>query len=157
MHTRIFLAVILTASSLPSMSEVIRSVDKDGNVTFSDQPVPGSVEATPVVIDVPRPSQRDVKASERQAQETIRRADDLDQQDKNDGVPDKADRIKAAQMNLDSAKAHLEDVKVVDWQDRQSLAGGGSKLRPEYLQRLEAAEQQVMEAQKQLDAARRAR
>lgn len=54
MKSRIILAVMLAASSLPSVSEVLRSVDKDGNVTFSDQPVPGSVEASTVVIDAPR-------------------------------------------------------------------------------------------------------
>jgi hypothetical protein len=156
MKTRILLAVVLTASSLFCVSEVLRSVDKDGNITFSDQPVAGSVEATPVVIDAPPPSRQDVNKSEQQAQEMINRAN-LNQQERDTSNADRSANIQAAQKNLDAANAHLKEVEVVDWQDRQSLAGGGSKLRPEYLQRVKEAEQQVMEAQKQLDAAKMAR
>lgn len=155
MKTRIILAVVLAASSLYCVSEVIRSVDKDGNVTFSDQPVAGSVEATPVVIDAPPPSRQDVNKSEQQAQEMINRAN-LNQQERDTSNADRSANIQAAQKNLDAANAHLKEAEVVDWQDRQSLAGGGSKLRPEYLQRVKEAEQQVMEAQKQLDAAKMA-
>ena len=151
MKTRILLAVMLATGSLPCVSEVIRSVDAEGNVTFSDQAVPGSVEATPVVIDAPPPSRQDIDKSEQQAQDMIQRAN-LNQQERDVSNTDRSANIQAARMNLDAATAHLREVKVVDWQDRQSLAGGGSKLRPEYLQRVQEAEQQVMDAQKQFDA-----
>ena len=157
MKTRLLLTVMLAASSLPCVSEITRSVDKDGNVTFSDQPVAGSVETTPVIIDAPpAPSKQEIYQSEQQAQEMINRAN-LNQQERDTSNADKSANIQAARMNLDAATAHLREVKVVDWQDRQSLAGGGSKLRPEYLQRVQDAEQQVMDAQKQLDAAKMAR
>jgi hypothetical protein len=156
MKARIILALLLASNSLPCTAEVIRSVDKDGNVTFSDQPVPGSVTATPVVIDAYQPSPQEVTESEQQAKETIQRADQLQQQLDTTNA-DRAARIKAAQMNLDSATAHLRDVQVVREGDRQGLAGGGTKLRPEYLQRVQEAEQQVMAAQKQLDAAKMGR
>ena len=156
MKSRIIIALVLATHTLPGMSEVIRSVDKDGNVTFSDQPVPGSVSATPVTIDAYKPSPREASESEQQAQETIQRADQLQQQvDAKEA--DKAARIKAAQMNLDRATAHLQEVQVVREGDRQALAGGGTKLRPQYLQRVQEAEQQVIQAQKQLDAAKMAR
>jgi len=151
MKIKILLAVMLATGSLPCLSEVIRSVDKEGNITFSDQAVPGSVEATPVVIDAPPPSRQDIDKSERQAQDMIQRAN-LNQQERDVSNTDRSANIQAARMNLDAATAHLREVKVVDWQDRQSLAGGGSKLRPEYLQRVQEAEQQVMDAQKQFDA-----
>ncbi|MGB5180526.1 MAG: DUF4124 domain-containing protein [Gammaproteobacteria bacterium] len=156
MKSRIILSVMLAASSLPSVSEVLRSVDKDGNVTFSDQPVPGSVEETAVVIDAPPPSRQEVRESEQQAREMIRRADQLGQEI-DSGITDRAASIKAAQMNLDSATARLREVQVVRAGDRQALAGGGTRLRPEYLERVQDAEEQVMEAQKKLDAAKRAR
>lgn len=156
MKAAIILSLMLLTSSLPCMSEVIRSVDKDGNVTFSDQPVPGSVAATPVILDVYKPSPQEVTESDQQAQKTIQRADQLQQQlDENN--TDRAANIKAAQMNLDSATARLRDAQVVREGDRQGLAGGGTKLRPEYLQRVQDAEQQVMEAQQQLDEAKMAR
>ena len=156
MKSRIILALMLAASSLSSVSEVLRSVDKNGNVTFSDQPVPGSVEATPVVIDAPPPSRQEVSESEQEAQETIRKANQIGQETEA-GSFDRAAAIKAAQMNLDSATAHLREAQVVGEGDRQALAGGGSRLTPAYLQRVQDAEQQVMDAQKKLDAAKRAR
>jgi len=156
MKSRIILAVMLAASSLPTLSEVLRSVDKNGNVTFSDQPVPGSVEETPVVIDAPPPSRQEVSESEQEAQETIKKANQIGQETES-GSFDRAASIKAAEMNLDSATAHLREAQVVGEGDRQALAGGGSRLTPAYLQRVQDAEQQVMEAQQKLAAAKRAR
>jgi hypothetical protein len=155
MHTRILLTIMLLGSALPCTSEVIRSVDKDGNVTFSDQPVPGSVESTPVILDVYQPTPREVTESEQLEQQTIQRADQLtNQMDKQNAR--RAANIQAAQMNLESATAHLREVQVIREGDRQALVGGGTKLRPEYLQRVQDAEQQVMEAQKKLDEAKMA-
>ena len=156
MKSRIILAVILATGSLTCLSEVLRSVDKDGNDTFSDQPIPGSVESTTVKIDAPPPAPQDVRESEQQAREMIRQAD-VNQQQRDASTTDRAANIQAAQMNLDSANAHLREASVVRAGDRVGLAGGGTRLRPEYLQRVQDAEQQVMEAQKKLDAAKRAR
>lgn len=156
MNSKIILAVILAASSLPCVSEVLRSVDKHGNVTFSDAPVPGSVEVTPVIIDDSPPSRQEVSESEQEAQEIINKANQIGQETDASSF-DRSANIKAAQMDLDSATAHLREVQVVGEGDRQALAGGGSRLRPEYLQRVQDAEQQVMDAQKKLDAAKRAR
>jgi len=157
MKSRIVLAVIMAINSMPGVSEITRSVDKEGNITFSDQPVPGSVETTPVVIDAPPPpSRQEVNESEQQAQDIINRAN-LNQQKTASSNADKKASIQAAQRNLDAANAHLLDVEVVRKGDRQALAGGGTKLRPEYLQRVQEAEQQVTGAQKQLDAAKKAR
>jgi hypothetical protein len=140
------------------MAEITRSVDSQGNVTFSDEPVPGSVESTPVIIDTPpAPSMQEINESEQQAQEMINRAN-LNQQERDSRSADRNAGIQAAQMNLDAAEAHLEEVKVVRGGiDTQGLAGGGTRLRPEYVQRLQEAEQQVKDAQKQLDATKMAR
>ena len=157
MKTRLLLAAMLATASLPCMAEITRSVDSQGNVTFSDEPVPGSVESTPVIIDTsPAPSKQEINESEQQAQEMINRAN-LNQQERDSRSADRSAGIQAAQMNLDAAAAHLEDVQVVRAEDRQGLAGGGTRLRPEYLQRLQEAEQQVKDAQKQLDVTKMAR
>lgn len=157
MKTRLLLAVMLATSSVPCVSEITRSVDSQGNVTFSDQPVPGSVEATPVILDTPpAPSKQEITESERQAQDMINRANQ-NQQKIDSSNAERSARIQAAQMNLDAANAQLKEDEVVREGDRQGLAGGGTKLRPEYLQRVQEAEQQVTDAQKQLDAAKLAR
>ena len=72
MKTRLLLAVMLATGSLPCIAEITRSVDSQGNVTFSDEPVPGSVESTPVILDTtPAPSTQEINKSEQQAQEMI--------------------------------------------------------------------------------------
>ena len=157
MNKYVFITSLLALYISPVSAEVIRSVDKDGNVTFSDAPVPGSVESNRVVIDTPpAPTPQEVSDSERQAQEMIRRANQ-NQVERDEQTDDRATRIKAAQMDLDSATAHLREVQVVRAEDRQSLANGRSRLRPEYLQRVQDAEQQVMDAQKKLNEAKLSR
>ena len=158
MKTRLLLAVMLATGSLPCMAEITRSVDSQGNVTVSDEPVPGSVESTPVILDTPpAPSTQEINESEQQAQDMINRAN-LNQQQRDASNADRQTEIQSAQRNLDAAEAHLEEVKVVRGGiDTQGLAGGGTRLRPEYLQRVQEAEQQVADAQKRLDAAKMAR
>jgi len=39
---RIFLLLLILLPAIPLMAEVYRSVDEDGNVTFSDEPTPGA-------------------------------------------------------------------------------------------------------------------
>jgi type IV secretory pathway VirB10-like protein len=157
MKTYALIASLLAISVSPLSAEVIRSVDKDGNVTFSDAPVPGSVESNRVVIDAPpAPTPQEASESERQAQEMIQRAN-RNQAERDVQADDRGARIKAAQMDLDSATAHLREVQVVRAGDRQSLANGGSRLRPEYLERVQDAEQQVMDAQKKLNEAKLSR
>ncbi len=157
MNRYVLILSLLGFFASPLYAEVIRSVDKDGNVTFSDAPVPGSVESSPVVINAqPAPTPQEVSESERQAQEMIQRAN-RDQVGRDVQADDRAARIRAAQLDLDSATAHLREVQVVRAEDRQSLANGGSKLRPEYLERVKNAEQQVMDAQQKLNEAKLAR
>ena len=157
MNKYILITSLLAMSVSQVSAEVIRSVDKDGNVTFSDAPVPGSVESSRVVIDTPpAPTPQEVSESERQAQDMIQRAN-RNQAERDVQTDDRAARIRAAQMDLDSATAHLREVQVVRAEDRQSLANGRSRLRPEYLQRVQDAEQQVMDAQKKLNEAKQSR
>ena len=157
MNKYILITSLLAMSVSQVSAEVIRSVDKDGNVTFSDAPVPGSVESSRVVFDTPpAPTPQEVSESERQAQDMIQRAN-RNQAERDVQTDDRAARIRAAQMDLDSATAHLREVQVVRAEDRQSLANGRSRLRPEYLQRVQDAEQQVMDAQRKLNEAKMSR
>jgi hypothetical protein len=154
MNRNSLLTGLLLLSSTAASAEVIRSVDKDGNVTFSDVPVAGSVASERVIVDTPQPTPQEVSESERQAQEMIERANHS-QVERDVQSDDRAARIRAAQLDLDAATAHLREVQVVRAEDRQSLANGRSKLRPEYLERVKNAEQQVMTAQQKLNEAKR--
>ena len=135
-------ALLLAAISLPVAADAIRSVDSEGTVTFSDTPLPGTTEATRVDINAPAPSADSMTESQREAQETIDKASQI-QPDKQPSGQDKAQ----AQKDLDAARSQLEDAKQVREGDRQGTAGGGSRLTPAYTERVEAAEKQVQEAE----------
>jgi hypothetical protein len=103
-------------------------------------------------IQVSAESADTLTESQREAQAVIDKANRLQQQEA------AADREKAqagasARQELERANAELEAAKVVGEGDRQSLAGGGSKLTPEYLNRVQAAEKQVEEAKQKLNQA----
>ena len=142
-------ALLLVAAALPVAAEALRSVDPEGTVTFSDAPVPGNTGATRMPIDAPAPAPDSLTESQREAQEVIDKARRLQPVESSSG------QSKAqARRNLDKAQADLEAAKQVRTGDRQGMAGGGSRLTPEYAQRIEAAEQQVREAEQQLEQAR---
>lgn len=152
MNFRILSTLLLVATTLPATAEVVRSVDKDGNVTFSDQPVEGSVESSNIKIDAPAPSGKELTKSQQEAQDVIQKANQIPS-----ASQDREQAVTAAEKNLESAKAELEAAKIVGEGDRKGTAGGGSRLTPEYLQRVKDAEEKVTKAQKQLDKAKSGR
>lgn len=143
--------VLLTATAMQVFAaDVIRSVDQDGSVTFSDTPVPGNTDSAPITTEAPAPATDTLTDSQREAQAVIDKANRLQQQE---AAADqkKAQDAASARQELERANAELEAARAVGEGDRQSLAGGGSKLTPEYLNRVQAAEKQVEEAKKKLN------
>ena len=149
MNFRILTTLLLVATALPAAAEVVRSVDKEGNVTFSDQPVKGSVESSSIKIDAPAPSGKELTESQKEAQDIIHKANQIPSTSQ-----DKGQAVTAAEKNLGSAVAELEAAKVVGEGDRKGTASGGSRLTPEYLERVKDAEENVAKAQKQLEKAK---
>ena len=149
MNFRILSTLFLVAMVLPAAAEVVRSVDKEGNVTFSDQPVKGSVESSSIKIDAPAPSGKELTESQQEAQDIIQKANQMPS-----ASQDREQAVKAAEKNLESAKAELKAAKVVGEGDRKGTAGGSSRLTPAYLERVKDAEETVVKAQKQLDKAK---
>ncbi len=145
--------VLLMATAMQVFAaDVIRSVDQDGSITFSDTPVPGHADSAPITTEAPAPATDTLTESQREAQAVIDKANRLQQQEAAFQM-DKAEAGASAQQELDRANAELEAARVVGEGDRQSLAGGGSKLTPEYQNRVQAAEKQVEEAQEKLKQA----
>lgn len=62
------LSTLLAISAVPAAAEVYKHVDKNGNVTFSDEPQSGSeaVKVRPVTT-ITLPKMRDIEAQQRQA------------------------------------------------------------------------------------------
>ena len=142
--------VLLTAISLQATAQTVyRSVDKEGNITFSDAPPEGKADVTQIEVDAPPPSAAAQREAEQRTQQMIGAAKESSQTGESSG-PDKADQVRAAEQSLKEAQSNLEEAKVVGPGDRRGTAGGGSRLTPEYLQRVEKAEQQVEAARQQL-------
>jgi len=148
MNYKVIPALFLTILSLHATADALRSVDKDGNVTFSDKAVPGSVEAERISIDAPPPPQERVTESQREAQAIINKANRIQpQQDAASQTRDMQNT--SARQDLESARKQLEQSKVVGEGDRVGKAGGGTRLTPEYLERVKRAEQAVKDAERQ--------
>ena len=143
MHYKILSLLLLAAISQPATADALRSVDRDGNITFSDGPVPGSVESERIRIDAPAPSRDSLNESQQEAQAIIDKANRINTSD-----PRETQQKQSAKQRIEIARKQLEVSKVVGEGDRIGKAGGGTRLSPEYLERVRLAEQILKEAEK---------
>ena len=143
MNYKIISLLLLAAISQPATADALRSVDKDGNITFSDTPVAGSVKSERISIDAAAPSRDGLNDSQREAQAIIDKANRIDTskpRKTQQNQPTKQQRVK-------SARKELEESKVVREGDRIGKAGGGTRLTPEYLERVKKAERALKDAE----------
>lgn len=144
-HRILLLMLFATAAFQAAAESAYRSVDEQGNVTFSDTPVSGAGQAEKIRIEAPAPS------AESQ-QETLQREAELQKAASQAGATTstgQADRQQAAGQNVQDAEKRLEDASQVGEGDRIGTAGGGSRLTPEYQQRVREAEAEVDKARQQ--------
>jgi hypothetical protein len=150
MKHRYLITLLLAAGAHQVYAQpAYRSVDEQGNITFSDAPVPGAAEETRIKIDAPTPSTAEVQESRQQAAEML---DAASQTTETSAAPSQAAQRQAAQRAVQEAEQQLEAAREVREGDRIGTASGGSRLTPEYLERVRMAEEQVDRARKQLEA-----
>lgn len=155
--TRSLAAAALVCLSQASSAETIyRSIDANGNVTYSSSPPPGSsaerIEQVPIA---PGPSPAQQRNAEQRALEIEREA-------RSQAAPapqarEPAAAVAEAEQNLARARASLEQAKVKRDDDWQWLASGGRVLSERYFNRVSAAEAEVQAAEDALRQARRGR
>jgi len=143
MYRKYLFTLIFIVTPLQATAEVERSVDKQGNVTFSDKPVAGSVSSESVSIDAPAPSSDRVNKSQRESQAIIDKAKRSQQQPVSTGQSGVSKK-----QSVENARKQLDQAKVIGDNDRRGKAGGGSRLTPEYLDRVKAAEKNLEQAEK---------
>jgi len=147
------LGVLLFAvSSLLPGDEIYRSVDAEGNVTYSDTPPTGDSKGEMVELP-PNPSPAAVQETEARNRE-IRRAASRAQQQRIEQERAQESALRTAREALQQAEARLKEAKVIRDEDRQNLAGGMRRIRPDYFERVKAAEAEVEAARKRLREAR---
>ena len=135
----IALALVATAAQAQNQP-VYRSVMPDGRVIYGDKPAPGAKESKqvnlpPPNISAPTPPGSGGPTSQQQA------ADAADAS------------VRAAQQELQAAKAALESGREPREGERIGTAGGGSRLNDAYDQRIKSLEEAVAAAQKRLNDA----
>lgn len=145
-----YLTILLLAAGALQVNAqpAYRSVDEQGNVTFSDTPVPGAVDETRININPPTPSPAELEQRRQQATEIM----DTASQGTTPAAPDKAAQREAANRALKEAEKQLEEARSVREGDRIGTASGGSRLTQRYLDRVHVAEENVERAREQLKA-----
>ncbi len=140
--------VLTLGISLQSMAaeQVFESIDDKGNVTFSDSVPADAVVAEPITITPAPAPNADLEPRLGSDNAAARSAEDSQNQRRRAMEQQRA-AAAAAQKRVEAAEANLAEAKEFREGDRQGMAGGGSRIKPEYFQRVEAAEQELQEAQ----------
>jgi hypothetical protein len=146
--------LVLAAAAAAQTAQIYKSVDKEGNVTYSEEPPPG-VEAQPITVDTHPTPQR------RQEAEDVRSRMLQEGQEVDRRLAQERQRRETLQIELERAQQALADARRELDTGLEPLPGerigtvsGKSRLREEYFARIEklkdavkAAERQVQDAQ----------
>jgi hypothetical protein len=147
-------AVTMLVAAPPTTAQgVFKSVDAQGNITYSDKPPSDVVDAhrfeLPPDLDE---AQRTAAAAERQ-----RLMRDADLEGKRRPARPSAAQIRDAEQRLRAARAKLARYEVVQDDDWGGTEQGKRTLKPGYYARVSAAKEEVQEAEAELEGLRSAR
>ncbi|MCU7795530.1 MAG: DUF4124 domain-containing protein [Candidatus Thiodiazotropha sp. (ex Semelilucina semeliformis)] len=143
----------ISFSSIPvAVAEIYRSLDAEGNVTYTDAPPEGEQTVEKVRLP-PEPSAENIRDTELRNME-IRRAADSASQKRLDEKRKKSAKVAQARKTLAEAEAKLAETKAIRDEDRQNMAGGKRRVHPDYFARVNAAKLEVEKAKKALRKAR---
>lgn len=153
---RILACTLLPAAlALPAAAQTVyKSVDEQGNVTYSGEPPPTDEAARVKEIELPAgPSEQDQAEAIQRMREMEARAGRLDQQREIRQEASQGD-LAAVRQELTEARAALAEAREMRFEDWQYIAGGGRVLKPSYHERVAAAEQRVRTAEQALQRLR---
>ena len=154
MKTRTLLLLVTSAlcATQALAEKVYETVTKEGEVIYSDR-VPENAIQVKKMEAPPQPTAAEAEESRKRAEQMAEEADKMRQQ-REASMGGKQSEVEAARQRVKQAEAQLKEAEVVREGDRVGLAGGGSRLRPEYHARVEAAKAELEAARKALKAAR---
>ena len=143
---RYALLAVLMAVPLCIQAEVYRSVDEQGNVTYTDTPAAGDSSSERIEFP-PGPSEESIRDTE-ERNSAIRKAMEEAREERLEKQATREERLDKARMDMDKAEQELTRVKELSDDDRQTLVGGGSYIKPEYYERVKRAEDELEAAKK---------
>ncbi|QYZ66054.1 MAG: hypothetical protein OI74_12390 [Gammaproteobacteria bacterium (ex Lamellibrachia satsuma)] len=149
----LFCLLLLPVFSVAYAETVYRSVDESGQVTYSDAPGKGRSDMVKMPSGPSEEAKRETQAREKEIRDAANKAG----RQRQSGDQQRAVNISEAERNLQAAEARLGDAKILRDEDRQSTAGGGRRIRPEYFERIKQEEAAVEAARKTLQQARNGR
>lgn len=146
--------VLLLAAGTVGAQQVYRSIDADGNVTFSSSPPPPNSAARVDTIQLPPgPTAEQQSAAEARMRQieadSERRAAARAERQAQQGSD-----VAAAQQALQQAEQELEQARVRGDGDWQTIVTGGRVPSAAYEERVKAAEARVQDARDALTRAR---
>lgn len=138
--------------AVPAAAEppIFKSIDAQGNVTYSSTPPSDDVQQVETVELPPGPTAEEQAEAQRQARELEAVADEQARAQAA-RAQGRSNRVQQARAELDEALQALDEVQQrespTDW---QTLASGGRVPSAGYLQRVEDAKERVQQAREAL-------
>jgi vacuolar-type H+-ATPase subunit I/STV1 len=126
--------------------DVYRSVDAEGNVTYTDDP-PATDSSVEKIEIHPGPSEASRLDTEKR-NAAIRKAMEEAREKRLEKEASHNAELAEARKALEQAEKELEQAKEIDEDSRQYLSGGRSRLSPAYLERIKEVEAKVEAARK---------
>lgn len=134
-----------------------KNVMPDGHVIYSDKPIQGARQATPMEMPA-APTAAQMDAARKRAETDKRQRDELQGRlDARRKATEAAEtRVTKAARALEDAQVALERGREAQAGDMAGVAGGGVRPGENYFRRLADLERRVEDARRELDEARRA-
>ncbi|MBW9257317.1 MAG: DUF4124 domain-containing protein [Candidatus Thiodiazotropha sp. (ex. Lucinisca nassula)] len=142
------LVTVVLLLPLTLTAEVYRTVDEDGNVTYTDTP-PADPQNVERVEIQPGPSEESISDT-MERNRAIRKAMEEVQEKRLEKSTARKDRVSKAEQEVEEAEKQLSAMEELGDDDRQQLQGGKSYIRPEYFERVKKAQRELDEAKKRL-------
>jgi hypothetical protein len=140
--------VLLLGLVLPAVAETVyRSVDAEGQVTFSDKPPADAQTSETVNLLAPVSEERRKAAEERQ-----RKLIELVSQSEEEQAAEETaieDKLGEAKQAVEDARKRVDQAKAIRPDDWWNGVGSG-QLKPEYQERVREAEQELEAAERNL-------
>jgi hypothetical protein len=150
----LLMLLALTAIEALAQPRVYRSIDAEGNVTYSETPTPegaGVVEEVPLAPPPTEAQRRDARQRAQGVEQELQRG----RQRREAAREEQSTAVAAAQEELEEARNDLNAARVKTVDDWQTLATGGRVLKQSYLDRVARAQDRVKAAEEALRRALR--
>ena len=149
-------ALLLMSSAAVAATTLYKSVDEQGNISYSDAPPGDAREVEEIDIkqgDMNVLPSEDVQQQIDQQKQSDKQAADRQRADNKDWQQ----RYEQAEAELSAAQQTLESAREINEGDTVGSAFGGARPNADWIERLERAEADVVDKQQQLDQIKRQR